>query len=166
MTATHVFVKLAEIQATQGEAVFSCVGLGSCVGVALFDPVSKVGGMAHIMLPEVNDVNSSQRPGKYANTAIPWLIETMERLGADRSRVVAAVAGGAQMCFGKTVPAVLAIGSRNALAIQKELDRAGVKCVGADVGGNLGRTFTFESNSGTVTVRTTISNDRVLCNLR
>jgi chemotaxis receptor (MCP) glutamine deamidase CheD len=70
------------------------------------------------------------------------------------------------MCFGKTVPAILAIGSRNALAIQKELDLAGVKCVAADVGGNLGRTFTFESGSGAVTVRTTLTTDRILCSLR
>lgn len=166
MTPTHVFVKLAEIQATQGAAVFCCVGLGSCIGVALFDPVARVGGMAHVMLPEVTDEGQVQRPGKYANTAIPRLLETMERLGADRSRVVGAVAGGAEMCFGQTVPAVLALGSRNAQAVRQQLDSAGVACVGTDLGGHLGRTFTFESSSGAVMVRTTTSSDRVLCRLR
>ncbi len=163
---TQVFVKLAEVQAVQGEASFSCVGLGSCVGVALYDPVAQVSGMAHVMLPEVIDEESKDRPGKYANMAIPHLLSTMERLGAERSRIVAAMAGGAQMCFGKSVPALLALGSRNSLAVQKELEQAGVKCLGSDVGGNIGRTFTLESGSGKVMVRTTASSDRVLCRLR
>lgn len=163
---TQVFVKLAEVQAVQGEASFSCVGLGSCVGVALYDPVAQVSGMAHVMLPEVVDEEGKDRPGKYANRAIPHLLSTMERLGAERSRIVAAMAGGAQMCFGKSVPALLALGSRNSLAVQKELEQAGVQCLGSDVGGNIGRTFTLESGSGKVMVRTTASSDRVLCRLR
>lgn len=162
---TQVFVKLAEVQAVQGDAQFSCVGLGSCVGVALYDPVAQVAGMAHVMLPEVSDFESKDRPGKYADVAIPHLLMTMERLGAERSRIVAAMAGGAQMCFGKAVPAMLALGSRNSLAVQKELEQAGVKCLGTDVGGSTGRTFTLESGSGKVMVRTTTSTDRILCRL-
>lgn len=165
MTSLRVYVKLAEIQAVQGAAIFSCVGLGSCVGVALFDPVSKVAGMAHVMLPAVNSSDGAERPGKYANTAIPKLLDTMERMGALRSRVVAAVAGGAQMCFGDSVPTMLALGSRNTIAVQKELEQCGVRCVAADVGGNQGRTFSFESGTGTVTVQTTNSADKVLCML-
>jgi chemotaxis protein CheD len=133
------------------------------MGVALFDPVSKIGGMAHVMLPEVNDCDSRERPGKYANTAIPSLLDTMERLGAERSRIVAAVAGGAQVCFGNSVPKMLALGSRNTIAVQKELEHCGVRCVAADVGGSQGRTFSFESGTGMVTVRTTTSADKVLC---
>lgn len=166
MTSTHVYVKLAEIQVAQGAATFSCVGLGSCVGVALFDPVTQIGGMAHVMLPEVNDNDSRERPGKYADTAIPRLLDTMERLGAQRSRVVAAVAGGAQVCFGNSVPKMLALGSRNTVAVQKQLEHCGVPLMAADVGGSQGRTFSFESGTGTVTVRTTTSADRVLCRLK
>ena len=163
---TQVFVKLAEVQIVQGEAQFLCVGLGSCVGVALYDPKTDVAGVAHVMLPEVNDTDSRERPGKYADVAIPHLLTTMEKLGADRSNIVAAIAGGAQVCFGKAVSTALALGARNTQAVKKELELAGVKCVGSDVGGNAGRTFTFESGSGKVLVRTTTSSDRILCRLK
>lgn len=163
---TQILVKVAEVQVLQGEAEFLCVGLGSCMGVALFDPVSDVAGMAHVVLPEAPENGSKERPGKCADSAIPHLLNTMERLGADRSRVVAAVAGGAQVCFGKQVPAPLALGARNAQAVQRTLEQCGVRCVGSDVGGNYGRTFSLETGSGKVTVRTPSEPERVLCRLK
>ncbi len=165
MTTTQVLVRLADVQVLEGHAVLACVGLGSCVGVAMYDPVAKVNGMAHIMLPD-SVIAKPERPGKYATTAISFLIETMERMGAQRSRLVAAVGGGAQVCFGPTVPAMLALGSRNVQAVQEQLKQHKVKCVGEDVGGNVGRTLTFDSSTGKVTVRTATSPDRLLCTLR
>lgn len=165
MTTTQVLVRLADVQVLEGHAVLSCVGLGSCVGVAMVDPVAKVHGMAHVMLPEAMTENP-ERPGKYANTAIDHMVETMERLGAQRSRLVAAVGGGAQVCFGPTVPAMLALGARNVNAVQESLKLHKVKCAGEDVGGNVGRTLTFDSATGRVTVRTATSPDRLLCTLR
>lgn len=165
MTTTQVLVKLADVQVLEGAAVLSCVGLGSCVGVAVYDPIAKVNGMAHVMLPEsISD--QPERPGKYANTAISYLVETMERLGAQRSRMVAAVGGGAQVCFGPTVPTMLALGSRNVQAIHESLKFHKVKCVGEDVGGSVGRTLTFDSATGRVMVRTATTPDRLLCTLK
>lgn len=165
MTTTQVLVRLAEIQVLQGDAVMACVGLGSCVGVALFDPVSRVNGMAHIVLPEAF-TDTPERPGKYANTAVGHLVQTMERLGADRGRIVAAVGGGAQVCFGPTVPTMLALGVRNVQAVQESLKRHKIRCLGEDVGGNAGRTMTFDSSTGKVLVRTATTPDRVLCMLK
>lgn len=165
MTTTQVLVRLADVQVLEGPAVLACVGLGSCVGVAMVDPVAKVSGMAHIMLPDAVTAKP-ERPGKYATTAIGYLVEAMERMGAQRGRLVAAVGGGAQVCFGPTVPAMLALGSRNVQAVQEQLRQHKVKCAGEDVGGNVGRTLTFDSSTGKVTVRTATSPDRLLCTLR
>lgn len=165
MTTTQVLVRLAEIQVLEGDAVLACVGLGSCVGVAIYDPTTKVNGMAHIVLPEAIS-DAPERPGKYANTAVKYLVETMERLGADRSRMVAAVGGGAQVCFGPTVPTMLALGVRNVQAVHESLKRHKVRCLGEDVGGNTGRTLTFDSSTGKVMVRTATTPDRVLCTLK
>lgn len=165
MTTTQVLVRLADVQVLEGPAILACVGLGSCVGIAMRDPEAKINGMAHIMLPEPV-AGSPERPGKYANTAIAYMVEAMERLGAKRERIVAAVGGGAQVCFGPTVPAMLALGTRNVHAVKECLKEHNVKCLGEDVGGTAGRTLTLDSSSGKVLVRTATSPDRVLCMMR
>lgn len=165
MTTTQFNVRLTEIQVAQGDAQFACIGLGSCVGVVVFDPLTKISGVAHIMLPRSRCDETIPRPGKFANTAVPQLIDTMQRLGAEPSRLQAAVAGGAQMCFGPDVPASLGIGDRNVQAVRDQLSQRGIRCVAEDCGGNAGRTLTFESGTGRVLTRTLTDSDRVLCKL-
>lgn len=77
------------------DAVLICYGIGSCIAVSAFDPVAKVGAMAHIVLPVSNNAISSSLPVKFADVAIPLTLEKMEEAGAERSRIVIKIAGGA-----------------------------------------------------------------------
>ncbi len=124
--------------------------LGSCAGVVLFDRVAKVGGVAHIVLPSSN--GSTDHPGKYADTAIPGMIADLDRIRgrAGRNRLVAKIVGGASMF--QAGPA-MDIGRRNSEAVEQILAGLGIPVLARDVGGETGRRLTFDTSSGTVSIR-------------
>jgi chemotaxis protein CheD len=130
--------------------------LGSCVGVVLYDRVAKFGGLAHIVLPESHGV--TDQPGKYANTAIPGMISDLDRrLGSGaRPRLCAKLAGGASMFQLSSIdPATSAlnIGTRNCEAIERILADLRIPVLARDLGGSTGRRLTFDTNSGSVSIR-------------
>ena len=89
---------MAEYKAAKSPATLITLGLGSCVGVVLYDSLTKVGGLAHVMLPDSNLSSKKEyNPGKFADTAIDALIQDMLGLGVDRSNIISKIAGGAQM---------------------------------------------------------------------
>jgi chemotaxis protein CheD len=129
----------------------SALGLGSCIGVAAYDPVAKVAGMVHVMLSD-STISSAPGPaGKYADTAIPALLDEMSRLGADPSRLVVKIAGGAQMFA--SGGGNLNIGMRNAVAVRAALAAAKLRVKAADTGGTSGRTLELWVDDGRTTVR-------------
>ena len=162
MVGAPVLVGLAEVQAMNGAAMLTCLGLGSCVSICALDPVANISGMAHIVLPQ-SETESSSKPGTFADTGVPELINRMEEMGAERSRLVCAVAGGASTRG--TLPSV-DLGKKTAEAVIKQIKSLGVKCVAADLGGNVGRTVTMISDSGKVFVSTIHKGENVLCSLR
>lgn len=166
MNAVTSIVTMAEIQTYRGPVRFSCMGLGSCIALCVLDPETRACGMAHILLPRSFDEGDGDKAGRYADRAVPMLVQLVERIGGDRSRLVAAYAGGAQVFNIGGASTVLDIGARNAAEVAAQLERLGVRCSARDVGGSLGRTVTFDSESGDVHVRTVTQGDRVLCNLR
>lgn len=127
--------------------------LGSCVAVALYDPVLKIGGLNHYLLPEVgvNDTPS----GRYGTAAIEMLIEEMVDLGAQESRLQAKIYGGANVIAVSFSGS--AIGQRNIELAERELAQRGIRIVEKDVGGESGRTLKF--NSHTFEVRQAFSNE-------
>src|SRR5258708_35338612 len=131
MVGSPVFVGMAELQAINGAAMLTCLGLGSCVSVCVLDPVANVSGMAHIMLPASLPDDYPDKPARFADIGVPELINSMEKLGADRSRIVAAVAGGASV---RCEREHFEIGRRNAEAVVKQLENSRIKCVGHDLG--------------------------------
>jgi chemotaxis protein CheD len=133
--------------------VISALGLGSCIGLVLADPRARVAGLVHVMLPDSTTARSDGPPGKYADTAVPALLSEVSRLGADRGRLVATIAGGAQMFGAGAGGGVLRIGERNTEAVETALRAAGLRPRGRDVGGALGRTLRVEVATGAVTVR-------------
>jgi chemotaxis protein CheD len=148
-------VGMADLQVTSGGGVLKTTGLGSCVGVTLYDPKTKTAGMAHIMLPD----SSIAREGvlnkaKYADTAIPEMVEQMVRLGASVPRMVAKLAGGAQMFAFNAVHDSMRIGPRNAEACKEQLMRLAIPVVAEDTGGSVGRTIEFYADRGLLVVRT------------
>ena len=129
--------------------------LGSCVGICLIDPVTHVGGLSHIMLPESSISPSDPNAMKFADTAIPELVRQMERHGAARARIKAKIAGGAQMFefTGTTNNPSWQIGQRNVNAVVQVLRTMGIPLTAQDVLENYGRTVSFDPASGIMQVR-------------
>ena len=146
---------MAEIQIGSSGDRIQALGLGSCVGLVIYDKASRIGGMAHIMLPD-SQVNRGEltQPGKFADTAVPELLELVINKGGNRGRLVVKIAGGAEMFTfaGKDSPK-LAVGQRNVEATRKHLKQAGLRITAEDVGGNHGRTFEIDLETLEATIK-------------
>ncbi|NLA27324.1 MAG: chemotaxis protein CheD [Firmicutes bacterium] len=151
-----VYVRIADLAALQGEGVLVTIGLGSCVGVALYDPKNKVAGLAHILLnssirytkPSSNHFN----PAKFADTAIPELIKVMLRLGASQKNLIAHIAGGSSL-FNFKLDGT-GIGEKNLVGVRTKLDELGITIRSDNSGGNYGRTMRLHACSGKVEIST------------
>lgn len=147
----EVFVNMGQISSFKTQGILTTVGLGSCVGVALYDNVAKVGVMGHIFLPKSRANDDEAPPGKYADTGIPAMIDEAIRLGARKSRLRAKIAGGANLFPGLSANSA-SIGQQNIQAVREHLDKHGVAIVGQDVAGGHGRKMRFFVENGVVTV--------------
>ncbi|MGL4739269.1 MAG: chemotaxis protein CheD [Sarcina sp.] len=148
-----VIVGIADFKITKAPRGIFTIGLGSCVGISLFDSRSKVVGLIHIMLPSSNTFSNEINPYKFADTAIPKAIEVMVKSGAVRSNITAKIAGGAQMFKSMDRAFSNEIGKRNVLAVEEALKTNGIRLLGKQVGGNKGRTMMVNSNTGVVTIK-------------
>jgi chemotaxis protein CheD len=126
------------------------IGLGSCIGLTLYDPNLRLGAMVHIMLPE--SAGRTDRPGKYVDTAVPLLVKELVALGCRNRSIVAKIAGGA--CMFEYFGTNLNIGERNAGKVRILLKEHNIQLTAEDVGGKVGRSVTFlPGNDGKVTIR-------------
>jgi chemotaxis protein CheD len=126
--------------------------LGSCIGICIYDASTKIGGLAHIMLPESK--KNAANPRKYADTAIPLLVEYMLNAGAVRNSMIAKIVGGATM-FKHTENSFMGnIGRNNIVSVQQILSGMNIRIVSSDVGGDYGRTIDFYLESGEVKIKT------------
>lgn len=156
-----ITVGMADYKVSRTPDILMTAGLGSCIGICIHDPVVKVGGMAHIMLPSANG-DPGVNQAKYADTAIELMVQDILRLGAHKLHLQAKMAGGAQMFSFPGKPNVLRIGDRNAEAVEAELKRLGIPLLIADVGGSFGRTIHFDVGSGDLKVRTINHGEKVI----
>ncbi len=151
LSATEVVVRMGEIAVSRAPGdVLVSVGLGSCIGLALVCRRGRACGLAHVMLPESGGREALDRPGKYADQAVPALLAGLALLGARPAALDAIVVGGAQMFTGAVG---MEIGARNEVAVRAALARAGVTVIAAATAGALGRTIRVHVADGTVTVR-------------
>ncbi|MDL2234330.1 chemotaxis protein CheD [Ruminococcaceae bacterium OttesenSCG-928-L11] len=131
--------------------------LGSCVGICLLDPAVHVSGLSHIMLPDSKMSPNDRNVMKFADSAIPELLRQMEMKGANRSRIKAKIAGGAQMfeLAGGNNPnnTTWQIGQRNVAAVEACLRALRIPIVAKDVLLNFGRTVSFDAVTGIMTVK-------------
>lgn len=135
--------------------VLVCYGLGSCVGLTLFDPVAHVGVMAHVVLPDSGLSRSGDfAPGKFADTAVPFAITEVLKLGANRSRLIARMAGGARMLNVVGAGTKLDIGARNVERVLASLAVHGLHPTAQDTGGSHGRTLQLFVQTGRLLVST------------
>ena len=137
-------------------------GLGSCIGICLLDPTSKIAGMSHIMLPYSQEDKKMTKQTKYADTAIIAVLAAMEKMGADCRHLVAKIAGGAQMFQFAGESDIFRIGERNALAVESNLEKNKIKLLNKDIGGNVGRTIIFDPATGDLYIRTIRHGEKVI----
>lgn len=130
------------------------LGLGSCVGIALLDSSSKVVGLAHIMLPDSTSFLNQNNPMKFADRAIPMLIDKMLIKGINKRNLRAKIAGGASMFTFADKSPTMEIGLRNGIAVKEILQKQGIPLISEDLGGNSGRTMIVEADTCKVFIKT------------
>lgn len=127
-------------------------GLGSCLGIGMYDPVAHVAGLIHVVLPErTNGADGS--PAKYADSGIPYLLEQMVHSGAQQRRLIVKMAGGANMLMTSNTTKAFDIGNRNVASALKVFSALNIRLTGQEVGGNTGRTVRLYAADGRMTVR-------------
>lgn len=129
------------------------LGLGSCVGIAVYDYKNKVAGLAHIMLPDSDGFTNQSNPLKFADKAIPSLIEAMVKSGGNPAYFKAKIAGGASMFAFSDKNPMMDIGTRNGTAVKENLKKYNIPITAEDLGGNSGRTMIIDAETGKVFIR-------------
>lgn len=148
-------VGIADLNIAKAPFKIRTSGLGSCVGIVIYDLTKQIAGLAHIMLPYANpDKLIGDNQYKYADTAIAILIEKLILERARKSSLQAKIAGGAQMFHLRSSADVMRIGPRNVDAVREHLTKHRVPLVAEDVGGNKGRTIEFDPSTGKLKIRT------------
>lgn len=156
MSNTKIVVKvgIADLNTVMGPDTIRTSGLGSCVGVILYDETKKIAGLAHVLLPDsslTKQINKNEY--KYADTAIPILLNKLVAIGVRKNRLKAKLAGGAQMFQFTSNTDVMKIGPRNAEAVQKKLIEFKIPVISSDLGGNEGRTIEFDPMTSKLKIR-------------
>ncbi len=150
MNEPLINVGVAQVRFGQSPSVLRTI-LGSCVGICVYDRMKKIGGLAHILLP--SDNTGGKFPEKYADTAIPLLVERLIKDGARKEFMSAKIAGGASMFKFSPTVSLGQIGDRNVEETLKVLEKLGIPVLEKDVGGNTGRVIDFFLNDGHLKVK-------------
>ena len=157
-----IVVKVADLNIVSGDGELATLGLGSCVAICLHDPVAKVAGMAHVLLPNKSLSRNAENPAKFPQSAVPLLVERMQGLGAEKSRLTARLVGGASM-FGNLSPSgAVQMGERNVVASRQVLEEQGIRITAEDTGGTTGRSIRLQAADGALFIRTLAGGERPL----
>lgn len=146
-------VGMADLSICISPDAITTLGLGSCVGIAIRDPMTKIGGLAHIMLPDSTQIRNNSNIPKFADTGISELVKRMVEKGAKQSRMVAKIAGGAQMFAFQNKSEMVRIGDRNVEATKKKLAELRIPILAEDTGDSYGRTVIFYPESGDFVIK-------------
>ena len=145
-------IGIADMNFAQKEGTLVTYALGSCIGICLYDSVTRVGGLLHIMLP-LNMEAGRKNTLKYADTGIAEMVKQMSLKGANKARLTAKIAGGAKMFEVSGNSSLGNIGQRNIESVHMQLKKFGIKLLKEDVGGSVARTMLFDVSNGTVYIR-------------
>lgn len=153
MTAPRQLVGIAELAVARAPGTLAALALGSCVAVVLYDPVARVGGLAHVLLPTAAIGRPrDERPARFAPMAVQRLTEGVLALGAEKARLTARLVGGASMFTSLQPAGSIQMGERNVHAVREALHRLGIRNTGEVVGGDFGRSAELDLATGRVTV--------------
>lgn len=146
-------VGMADMNVCNAPNTITTLGLGSCVGITLYDPGAKIAGMVHVMLPDSTKIFNNENKAKFADTGIDALIQLMIKSGANQRALVAKIAGGAQMFAFSNNNEMMRIGDRNVEATKRKLAELKIKLLAEDTGLNYGRTIEFHPETGDLHIR-------------
>jgi len=138
-----------------------CLGIGSCIAIGIYDPGSRVAGMAHLVLPESIEGRENGKSARFVDTGIPLLVQEMEALGASRAGMVVKIAGGAHMIAAVQMDGE-SIGDRNTVSVRQTVSALGLTIAAEDVGGTRGRTVRLFADSGLLVVSSAGADSREL----
>ena len=155
-------VGMADLAVCSGDDAVTTLGLGSCIGIAIRDPGTGIGGLVHIMLPSSTEIrNNSNRP-KFADTGIEDLVDAIIKKGGNRSRLEAKIAGGAQMFASSSKSDTIRVGERNAKASKEKLSEMHIPLLAEDTGKTYGRTVIFSPKTGDYVIRSIGQPEKVI----
>lgn len=155
-------VGMADLNVCATPNALTTLGLGSCVGIVLYDPIRKIAGLVHIMLPDSTKILNNENKAKFADTGIGELIQRMTAIGADRRVLIAKIAGGAQMFAFSNNNEMMRIGDRNVEATKSILQKLGISIKAEDTGLNYGRTIEFYPENGNLIIKSVGKDKKVL----
>lgn len=148
-----VRVGMADYKIATAPKILTTLGLGSCVGISLYDSKRKIAGMAHIMLPDSTEFANKANPAKYADLGIDLMIKDMITMGAVKRDLTAKIAGGAQMFAFSNNNAMLRVGQNNVEATKRVLQRNSIPIIAEETGENFGRTIEFYTETGELLIK-------------
>lgn len=152
MSSPRVQVRVSDLIVAEAPARLVAVALGSCVAIVLHDPATRIGAMAHVLLPSPAMSRDRHQPGRFPQSAVPTMVERMIARGARAPTITARLVGGASMFTTLTPPGTIQMGDRNVVAAREALHRHGVRLVGEAVGGDFGRTAELDVETGRLTI--------------
>ena len=155
-------VGMADMKTCRGDDGVTTLGLGSCVGIAIIDPGTGIGGLVHVMLPDSSEIKNNTNRPKFADTGIEDLVNAVVRMGANRSRLVAKIAGGAQMFAFGGKSDMIRVGERNVLASKKKLAELRIPILAEDTGDSYGRTVIFYPKTGEFYIRSVGKPEKII----
>jgi chemotaxis protein CheD len=141
-------VGMADLQVSKAPDVLTTLGLGSCIGLSLYDPGTRIGGLVHYMLPDSTKLKNNTNIAKFGDTGIRELYRQMIAKGANKRRLVAKIAGGACMFTADGRSAAGRVGARNVEMARRTLTELGVPLIAQDTGLNYGRTVELDCSTG------------------
>jgi chemotaxis protein CheD len=162
MESTLIEVQMGKMELAQVPERLITRGLGSCLGITIYDTIKKIGAMVHPMLPDIDKSKIKSNPSRFVNSGIQLALQELEKKGCFRSRMEVKMFGGAHMFSFINTDSALNVGQKNiemAHAIFKELN---LKILAEEVGGTFGRTIELDTDSGKVLVKTVSWGEKVV----
>ena len=157
-----IIVGMADLNVSKAPDILTTIGLGSCIGIVLYDLVNKIGGLAHVMLPDSKTITNNSNIAKFVDTAIVDMLEKMRKLGANRIHIKAKIIGGAQMFAVVSQNDKMKIGERNIESALKILKELNIPIIAQETGKNYGRTVEFDISTGNVLVKTIAHGNKII----
>jgi chemotaxis protein CheD len=159
---TVIKVGMADLKVAKSPDILTTLGLGSCIGLTLYDPVAKVGGLVHYMLPDSTKLKNNNNIAKFGDTGIRELLKLVLANGANQRRLVAKIAGGACMFEVSGLSAVGNVGARNTEVAKQMLKELNIPLIAEDTGLNFGRTVELNCENGEYTIKAVGKDIRVI----